>query len=70
MSEEEIKKLLARNIELSEGIYQSVEKQRKYRLWSLIITIVFFVIPLIIALVAIPWMISTIQSYYSGVIDL
>jgi len=70
MSEEEIKKLLVRNIELSEKIHQSVEKQRKYRLWSLVITIVFFGIPLIIALVAIPWIISTIQSYYGSIVNI
>lgn len=70
MPEEEIKKLLEQNLELSRKIYQSIEKQRQYRKWSIIITIVVVIIPLIVAAIALPWVISNVQSYYGGVLNL
>lgn len=70
MSEEEIKQLLNKNIELSERIYQSLEKQRKIRRWTLIIGLVVIVLPLIIAIISIPWILSTMESYYGGLLNL
>lgn len=70
MSEEEIKQLLNRNIELSEKIWQSLEKQRKIRLWTLIIGIAVIVIPLIITAIAFPWMMHTIQNYYGSMLNI
>jgi type II secretory pathway component PulF len=46
-------------------IYISVEKTRKYFQWTLIITIVIVVLPLILMLFAIPSFIST----YSGMMN-
>jgi len=70
MPEEEIKKLLEQNLELSRKIYQTVEKQRQYRKWSVIISIIVIIIPLIAAAIALPWIISTLQSYYGGALNL
>jgi hypothetical protein len=70
MSEEEIKQLLNRNIELSEKIWQSLEKQRKIRLWTLIVGIAVIVLPLIVAAIAFPWMMSTIQNYYGATLNI
>jgi hypothetical protein len=43
----------------------SVEKIRKYFLYSLIATIVFFVLPLIGLVFAVPMLMSTIGTMYS-----
>lgn len=48
-----------------EEIYISVEKTRKYFLWTLIGTVVMFVLPLIAALFIIPAFISTLSSMYA-----
>ncbi len=70
MSEEELKQLLNKNIELSEKIWISLEKQRKIRLWTLIIGIAVIVLPLIAAAVAFPWMVKTIQDYYGATLNI
>lgn len=46
-------------------IYTSVEKMRKYFLWTLLITIVTVVLPLIGLVFVIPWFLHTILSAYS-----
>lgn len=46
-------------------IYASVEKMRKYFLWTLLITIVTVVLPLIGLVFVIPWFLHTILSVYS-----
>ena len=46
--EDEIKKQFNQQQELLDKIYKSAEKTRKYFLWTLIISLVVFVIPLII----------------------
>lgn len=52
--EEEIKLQLQKQRELLEQIFASVEKTRKYFLWTMIATIVLFIVPLIIFLFALP----------------
>lgn len=47
-----------------DAIYVSVEKTRKYFLWTLVATAVTFVIPLIGIMIALPWMFSTLSSAY------
>lgn len=47
-----------------DAIYVSVEKTRKYFLWTLIITVALFVLPLIGLIFAIPAFISS----YTGMI--
>lgn len=70
MPEEEIKALLQRNIELSEKICAEMEKQKKIRLWTLIISIAVIVLPLVAAVIMLPWMVSTIQKYYGGALNI
>ncbi len=45
-------------------IYISVEKTRKYFLWTLVATIVAFVLPLIGLAFAIPFFLNTLSSAY------
>ena len=45
-----------------EAIYQSAEKTRKYFLWTLIVTIVTIVLPLLALAFVIPWMLNTLIS--------
>ena len=48
-----------------DAIYVSVEKTRKYFLWTFIVTIVTFVIPLIVIIIILPSFISTLTNAYS-----
>ncbi|MDP2684661.1 MAG: hypothetical protein Q8P20_06505 [bacterium] len=70
MSEEEIKDLLKQNLQLTRAIYESMEKQRKIRKWTLIISIAVIVIPLIASIFIIPWAFGNISDYYQEVFDL
>lgn len=45
-----------------EEIYRSVEKMRKYFLWTLIVSVVVIVLPLIGLLVAIPQFLSSYSN--------
>lgn len=47
-----------------DAIYVSVEKTRKYFLWTLIITIVVIVLPLIAIMVLLPWFMGTLSAAY------
>ena len=47
-------------------IFKSAEKTRKYFMWTLIITLVTFVLPLLILLVALPKIIGVYTSGLSG----
>lgn len=62
--DEEIKEHLNAQDEKLERIYISVEKTRKYFLWTMIGTIVMFVLPLIGLFFAIPFFLSTLSSAY------
>lgn len=66
--EQEIFQKLAEQEKKIDAIYTSVEKLRKYFLWTLIITGVTFVLPLIAIAVILPWFISTMSSAYSGLL--
>ena len=58
MDEELIKMIEAQDKKL-EDIYRSVEKTRKYFLWTMIATVVCFILPLIGLAFAIPQMMGT-----------
>ena len=47
-----------------DDIYKSVEKTRKYFMWTLIVTVATIVLPLIGLMVAIPWFLKTMTSAY------
>jgi TRAP-type mannitol/chloroaromatic compound transport system permease small subunit len=62
--ETETKNLLeAQQIKI-DAIYKSVEKTRKYLLWTMIATVAFFVLPLIGLMFVVP---SFISSYTSSI---
>ena len=48
-----------------DAIYKSVEKTRKYFMWTLILSVLFFIIPLIGLLFVIPQFINSIGSSYN-----
>ena len=48
-----------------DAIYKSVEKTRKYFLWTLIITVVTILLPLVALIFVIPWFLKIITSAYS-----
>ena len=62
--EQDILKKIEEQDKKLEAIYKSVEKTRRYFLWTLIITIIFMVLPLIGLVYAIPKMLDA----YSGLI--
>lgn len=64
--EEDIKKQLIAQDELLNKIYKSVESTRKYFMWTLIITLVLFILPLIGILVILPSFISDYSSALGG----
>ena len=66
MKPEEIKEKLEAQEKMLLNIYISVEKTRKYFMWTLIITIVMFVLPLIGMMIVLPPLLSNISTMYSG----
>ena len=66
MNNEDLKKELIEQRAIIDSIYVSVEKTRKYFMWSLIITVAFIVLPLIAMVFVIPFAISS----YSSVLNL
>ncbi|OHA84054.1 MAG: hypothetical protein A2937_02570 [Candidatus Yonathbacteria bacterium RIFCSPLOWO2_01_FULL_47_33b] len=62
--EQEILNRLAAQEELLQKVYVSSEKTRKYFMWTLISSIVLFVVPLIGLLFAIPAMLSSLGTAY------
>ena len=62
--EQEILNRLAKQEELIQNIFKSAEKTRKMFLWTLIITLVLFFIPLFGLLFAIPALFTTLGSAY------
>ena len=66
MNIEEIEKRLVEQRILIEKIYDSVEKTRKYFMWSLIITVFFLVVPLVVAVIAVPFLLTSISTLTSG----
>lgn len=48
-----------------DDIYKSIEKMRKYFLWTLIVTVVTIALPLIALVFVLPWFVNIITSAYS-----
>jgi hypothetical protein len=65
MNEDLIKKLEEQAVKIDK-IYESVEKTRKYFQWTLIITVVTIVLPIVAILFILPTIISTYTSTLSG----
>ncbi|MDO8529361.1 MAG: hypothetical protein Q7S18_01705 [bacterium] len=67
MEEEIIRKLDEQSVKI-EAVFKSVEKTRKYFLWSMIITIAMIALPLVGLAIAIPWLLKTLTSAYGGLL--
>ncbi len=65
--ETELKQLIEAQQKKIDEIYVSVEKTRKYLWWTMIITLVLFVLPLIGIMFVVP---SFISSYSSSITEL
>jgi cell division protein FtsL len=66
--EQEILNRLQTQEELLQKVYASVEKTRKYFVWTLIATAVMFILPLIGLMFVIPSFMQTMTSSYSSVL--
>lgn len=64
MDQEILEKLKDQEQKL-EKIYDSVDKLKRYFLWTLIITVVTIVLPIIGIIIILPWFIKVITSAYS-----
>jgi len=64
--ENELLKKLEENDQKLDEIYKSVEKTRKYFLWTLIITLAVFILPLIALAFVIPSFLSTYTDTLNG----
>lgn len=67
-NEEQIIELLKQNREILGKPFQSAEKTRKYFLYSFILTIVMFFLPLIGLIIIIPIFLSTYMDAYKGLL--
>lgn len=67
MEQEILKKLEEQEIKI-EAIWKSVEKTRKYFLFTMISSIVMVVLPLIGLLIAIPIMLNTLSKSMEGLL--
>lgn len=63
----QLKQLLDEQNKKMDTIYASVEKTRKYMLWTIIVTVVLFVLPLFAAAFIVP---SVIGNYMSSLSEL
>jgi uncharacterized protein YqhQ len=65
MEQEILKKLAEQDVKIN-AIYESVEKTRKYMMWTGIITVAVIVLPLIGLMFVIPSFLSTYTSNLGG----
>ncbi|MFA6097079.1 MAG: hypothetical protein WC788_05620 [Candidatus Paceibacterota bacterium] len=66
-NEEQILEMLKHNQAVMEQVYISVEKTRKYFLYSLIITILMFVLPLLGLIIVIPMFLNSYVGALNGI---
>ncbi|EKE19515.1 MAG: hypothetical protein ACD_8C00146G0020 [uncultured bacterium] len=65
--EEVLKKLEEQQIKI-DAMFVSVEKLRKYFLWTLVVTVATVVLPLVALAFILPYAISTITGTYGGLL--
>ena len=63
--ENEILEKMSEQDKKLDDIYISVEKTRKYLKWTFIVTIIFFVLPLVIIMAILPSLMSGITDMYN-----
>mgnify|MGYP001585542440 FL=1 len=68
MLDQDLEQRLNNQDELLAKIYRSVEKTRKYFLWTLIATLAMFVIPLLAMIVVLPWFMNSYFDAYKDVL--
>lgn len=64
--ETELKQLIEAQQKKIDEIYVSVEKTRKYLYWTMVATVVFFVLPLLAAMIFVPVIIGKYTSMIGG----
>lgn len=67
MDEQLYKKIEGMEVKINE-MYKTIATAKKMFMWSLIITAVLFIIPLIILMFILPSMMETIMGSYSGLL--
>ncbi len=65
--DQEIERQIEEQNKLLQKVYQSTEKTRKYFLWTMILSLLLFIIPLIILLFVLPSFVDTITSGSGGI---
>lgn len=65
--EEDILKKIEEQDKKLQAIYYSVEKTRKYFLWTMIVSVVFIVLPLIALIFVIPQFLSSFNLNSLGI---
>ena len=66
--EQELLKKLEEQEKKIDAIYVSVEKTRKYFQWTMIITVVTIVLPIVAIIILLPWLMNTLSSAYGGLL--
>jgi hypothetical protein len=64
MEQEVLEKIENQDKKLDE-IFKSVEKMRKYFLWTLVVAVATVVLPLVALIVILPWFLNVITSAYN-----
>ena len=65
--EQNLDQIIKEQQEKIDKIYISVEKTRKYLLWTMIATIIFFVLPLIAMALFLPALLASYTETLSGI---
>lgn len=60
----QIEERVARMEQKIDAIYVSVEKTRNYFKWTLIISVVMIVLPILLSLILVPILMNTVSSMY------
>lgn len=63
--DEDIREKLAVQEKKLDDIYKSVERMRKYFMWTLVVTLVTVVLPLIALAFVLPWFVNVILTSYN-----
>ena len=63
--EEDIRQKLETQEKKLDDIYKSIEKMRKYFLWTLVVTVGTILLPLIAMVFVLPWFVNIITSAYN-----
>lgn len=66
-NEEQIIEMLKKNEQMMMQVYISAEKTRKYFLWSVVLTVLMFVLPLIGLIIVIPYFLNSYTSVLNGI---